>query len=104
MSIHEAERTRNEDPGKALAEFRKNMHDLGYGLSSPTGAAPVSNPSTGGMFDWFDFPTVVAAYAHTFPHSGPMNRRSQDWEDQTYPSSKPGLQRPKGPGESVIMS
>lgn len=104
MSIHEAERTRNENPATAVAEFRKNMSQLGFGLPSPSGAPPVRSPATGGMFDWMDFPTVVAAYAHTFPHNGPMDRRSQDWEDQMYPSSKPALKRPKGPGESVIMS
>jgi hypothetical protein len=104
MPISESERTRGEDPKASIANFRANMHRLGFGLPSPAGAAAVRSPSTGGMFDWFDFPQVVAAYAHTFPHNGPMDRRNQDWEDQTYPNPNPRSKRPKGPGESVIMS
>lgn len=102
--LSESERVNAEDVPTSIANFRQNMHALGFGLPSPGGAAAVRSPTGGGMFDWFDFPQVVAAYLHTFPHNGPMDRRNQDWEDQMFPNPNPRSKRPRGPGESVIMS
>jgi hypothetical protein len=105
MAIHEGERTRNENEEEAIQRFRENVASLGIGLPNVSGTQPpVTSPAIGGFYDWLDFPEVVAAYAHSFPKNGPMDRRSQDWEDQIYPSRNPNTKRPRGPGESVIMS
>lgn len=87
----------------SLENFQKNLKTLG--IATPQGGqAAVLSPTRGGIQDWMDFPQVVAAYVQSFPHQGPQDPRTDDWEAQMYPSRNPRTKRPRGPGESVLLS
>jgi hypothetical protein len=92
-----------DEPGAtAIEEYHANLAAIG--INAGPGSAQIRSPASMGILDWMDYPLVVAAYAHSFPHNGPMEKRSQDWEDQVYPSTNPKTKQPSGPNEGVLLS
>lgn len=83
----------------ALAEYKQALEKLGIG-----GSGAILSPTGGAILDWMDYPQPTVAYARSFPHNGPMDKRTEDWEAQTEPSRNPRTKRPRGPGESVLLS
>jgi hypothetical protein len=88
----------------ALEEYQANLAKLGMSGAQVGNSHPIVSPARPVVFDWEDYPLVVAAYAASFPHNGPMDKRSTDWEAQTQPRSNPNTKRPSGPNEGVLLS
>jgi hypothetical protein len=102
--LHDQAEAESEYFPNALEEYQANLAKLGLPGAQTGANHPITSPARPVVFDWEDFPLVVAAYAASYPHNGPMEKRSTDWEDQVEPRKNPNEKRPSGPNEGVLLS